>query len=149
VPDTNIRLRNASPSDAHAIAALLTELGHATNAADVPARLAAVLRDHGAAFLVVDDADIPLGLMSMSRHVTLHAPGPIAHITALVTSSAARRRGVGKMLVDHAKRWAAEQGCVRLSVTSAERRADAHAFYPASGLPYTGRRFAMDIAPTK
>jgi hypothetical protein len=33
-----------------------------------------------------------------------------------------------------------------LSVTSAEHRADAHAFYPRCGLPYTGRRFAAPIA---
>ena len=117
------------------------------NAADIPSRLAAVLADHGAVFLAVDEHDHPLGLMSLSRHVAIHAPGPIAYITALVTSSSARRRGVGQLLVAAAKRWAAEQGCVRLSVTSAERRADAHAFYPACGLPYTGRRFSAPIPP--
>jgi len=50
-------------------------------------------------------------------------------------SSNSRRRGVGQLLVEAAKRWARDHGCVRLSVTSAERRADAHAFYPACGLP--------------
>ena len=147
--DSAVHLRHAAPRDAQAIAALLTELGHPTEAADVPSRLAAVLDDNGAVFLAVDDTDRPLGLMSLSRHVTLHAPGPIAYITALVTSSTARRRGVGRRLVDAAKSWAAEHGCVRLSVTSAERRGDAHAFYPASGLPYTGRRFATAIPPAE
>jgi GNAT superfamily N-acetyltransferase len=118
-------------------------------AADVPSRLAAVLDDHGAVLLAVDDADTPLGLISLSRHVSLHAPGPIAYITALVTASSARRRGVGQLLVAAAKQWAEEQGCVRLSVTSAERRADAHHFYPACGLPYTGRRFATDLPRTR
>jgi len=70
---------------------------------------------------------------------------PVAYITALVTASAARRRGVGQLLVGSAKRWATEQGCVRLSVTSAERRADAHAFYVACGMPYTGRRFSTQL----
>lgn len=143
--DPAILLRDATASDAAAIAALLDELGHPTASADVPSRLAAVLSDHGAVLLAVDDADRPLGLMCLSRHVVLHAPGPIAYITALVTASAARRRGAGQLLVAAAKEWAREQGCVRLSVTSAERRTDAHAFYPASGLPYTGRRFATDI----
>ena len=100
----------------------------------------------GAALVAVDARDRPLGLVSLSRHVSLHAPGPIAYITALVTASTARRRGVGQLLVDAAKDWATAHGCVRLSVTSAERRADAHAFYPACGLPYTGRRFSMDIS---
>jgi GNAT superfamily N-acetyltransferase len=147
--DSAIHVRDAASSDADAIAALLAELGHSTASADIPSRLAAVLRDHGAVLLAVDDRDRPLGLMCLSRHVVLHAPGPIAYITALVTASAARRRGVGQLLVAAAKEWAREQGCVRLSVTSAERRADAHAFYPACGLPYTGRRFATEISEAR
>jgi GNAT superfamily N-acetyltransferase len=145
MPDPSIRLRAAIASDAEAISALLAELGHSTPSSEIPLRLSAVLSDHGAVFIAVDDADQPLGLISLTRHIAIHAPGPIAYITALVTSSAARRRGVGQLLVNAAKEWAKERGCVRLSVTSAERRADAHAFYPACGLPYTGRRFAMEI----
>ena len=145
VSDTKISIREARASDATAIAALLGELEHPTESRDVAPRLAAVRADHGDVFLAVDEQDQPLGLVSLSRHVAIHAPGPIAYITALVTSSTARRRGVGQLLVAAAKRWALEQGCVRLSVTSAERRADAHAFYPRCGLPYTGRRFSTQI----
>jgi len=145
MPDSTIRVRDAVASDADAIAPLLVELGHAVSPTDIPSRISAVVNDHGAVLVAVDDADLPLGVISLSRRVALDAPGPIAYITALVTASAARRRGVGQLLVETAKRWAREQGCVRLSVTSAERRADAHAFYPACGVPYTGRRFSMDI----
>lgn len=145
MPGSTIRIRDAAANDADAIAALLLELGHAVPSAEIPPRLLAVANDHGAVLVAVDDADRPLGVISLSRHVALHAPGPIGYITALVTGSGARRRGVGQRLVEAAKAWAAEQGCVRLSVTSAERRADAHAFYPACGLPYTGRRFSMEM----
>ncbi|HEY2897713.1 MAG TPA: GNAT family N-acetyltransferase [Gemmatimonadaceae bacterium] len=144
--DPTIRMREAAASDADGISALLAELGHAVPSSAIPSRLRAVLNDHGAVLVAVDDADWPLGVISLSRHVALHAPGPIAYITALVTAGAARRRGVGQLLVEAAKTWAVEHGCVRLSVTSAERRADAHAFYPACGLPYTGRRFSMEIS---
>ena len=143
--DSTIRVRDATASDADAIAALLVELGHVVPRTDIPARLSAVVNDHGAVLVAVDDADRPLGVISLSRHVALHAPGPLAYITALVTAGTARRRGVGQLLVETAKTWAREQGCVRLSVTSAERRADAHAFYPACGVPYTGRRFSVDM----
>ena len=147
MPDERIRLRAATPDDAAEIAALLSELGHPAEEAAIPMRLAAVLSEGGAVLLAVDAADRALGLISLARHAALHAPGPIAYIMALVTSATARRRGVGQMLVAAAKEWARAQGCVRLSVTSAERRADAHAFYPACGLPYTGRRFATAITP--
>lgn len=144
-PDPTIHLRNATAGDAEAISTLLKDLGHTTSGSEIPSRLSAVLSDHGAVLLAVDDADEPLGMISLARHYAIHAPGPIGYITALVTSSSARRRGIGQLLVAAAKDWAVKQGCVRLSVTSAERRADAHAFYPACGLPYTGRRFAMEI----
>lgn len=146
--DPTIRLREATAADSDSIAALLAELGYPSSSADVPARLAAVSRDHGATLVAVDAGDIPLGLASLTRFVSLHASGSVAYITALVTSSNARRRGVGQLLVAGAKAWAMEHGCVRLSVTSAERRADAHAFYPACGLPHTGRRFSVQISPS-
>lgn len=139
-----IRLRDATAADRDAIATLLAELGHPAEAADIPARLEATRREGGAVTLAVDGAGRPLGLMCLARLSVLHS-GPIAYITTLVIASSARRRGVGQRLVEGAKEWARAHGCVRLSVTSAEHRADAHAFYPACGLPYTGRRFAMPI----
>lgn len=142
-----MRFREATASDSEAIAALLAELGYPLASAEVPSRLTAVSGDRGATFVAVDDEDTPLGLVCLTCFASLHAAGPIAYITTLVTSSAARRRGVGQLLVAGTKSWAAQHGCVRLSVTSAERRADAHAFYPACGLPYTGRRFAAPISP--
>lgn len=143
--ESSIRLRPAAQGDADAVAALLTELGHPTRSADVPARLSSLSQSGGAAFVAVDAADHPLGLISLARYHSLQSSGPNAYITALVIANAARRRGVGRMLVDRAFEWARANGCARLTVTSAERRADAHAFYPAAGLPYTGRRFATAL----
>jgi GNAT superfamily N-acetyltransferase len=147
LPDPTITLHDAQPSDAAAIAPMLTELEHPTAPIEIPSRLAAVLAYHGAVLLAVDKHDHLVGLMSHSRHVAFHAPGPIAYITAPSSLSSARRRGVGQLLIAAAKRRAAERGCVRLSVTSAERRADAHAFYPVCGLTCTGRRFSRPIHP--
>ena len=141
---SSFALRPATLDDAPAIVALLAELGYTADAADLPARLSAVLAEGGAVFLAVDDT-AALGLMCLARHAVLHVAGPVAQITALVTSSSARRRGVGQAMVAAAKTWAREHGCTRLSVTSAEHRADAHQFYPACGMPYTGRRFSTTL----
>jgi GNAT superfamily N-acetyltransferase len=141
----SIQLRDANGGDASVIATLLSELGHPASAAEIPKRMDVVVGEGGAVLLAVDESGAVLGLMSLARHVVIHAPGPVAYITALVTASAARRRGVGQMFVEAAKAWARERGCVRLTVTSAEHRADAHAFYPACGMPYNGRRFSTAI----
>lgn len=143
--EKDFTLRDATPDDAGTVARLLAELDHPTSAAEVPGRLTAVLGDGGAVLLAEDAASTPLGLLCIAKHVVLHAPGPVAYITALVTTSDARRLGVGRALVAAAKVWAEQHGCSRLSVTSAERRADAHAFYPACGLPYTGKRFSTAL----
>jgi GNAT superfamily N-acetyltransferase len=134
-------------SDAAAIVPLLAELGYTVDAGAVPSRLEAI-RGEGGIALVAVDGEATLGLIAVAAHAVLHAAGPVGLITALVVSSNARGRGVGRQLVERAKSWAADRGCVRLTVTSAEKRADAHAFYPACGLPYTGRRFAVAIEPS-
>ncbi|MEP7001814.1 MAG: GNAT family N-acetyltransferase [bacterium] len=141
-------LRPATASDAEDVANLFTLLGHATGASDVPARLAAVQMDGGAVFLAVANHGRVLGVMSLSRHVVIHAAGPVAYITGLITLAEARGQGVGRALVEEAKDWARREGCVRIAVTSAEHRDDAHAFYPKCGLPYTGRRFSAAINPS-
>jgi GNAT superfamily N-acetyltransferase len=140
-----LQLREATPNDARVIAELLTELGYPPDPADIPARIEAVRREGGNVFLAVDSTDSPVGLMALSRHTAIHTPRPVAYIDALVTSSEARRRGVGRFLVSEAKRWAANEGCARLTLTSAEHRAAAHEFYPSCGMPYTGRRYATSI----
>jgi GNAT superfamily N-acetyltransferase len=143
--DDAIILRSASDRDAATIASHLGELGYPTQASDIPARLAAIRAQGGEVFLASDETHAELGLMSLARFPVLHGAAPVAYITALVTSESARRRGVGRRLVEAAKKWAADQGCMRITVTSAEHRADAHAFYPSCGLPYTGRRFAAAV----
>ena len=138
-------MRSAAHDDAHAIAALLAELAHPTDATAIPWRLDDVRADGGDAFVAVDDDGRVLGFFSIARIAVVHGSGPVALITALVVAESARGRGVGRRMVDAAREWARGAGCVRLLVTSAERRADAHAFYEACGMPYTGRRFACEV----
>ena len=140
-----MRIRSASREDAEVMAGLLAELGYPTPASALPERLRSVESEGGAVFLAVNSDGVALGLASVASHSTLHADAPVAYITALVTSAVARGGGVGRALVAAAEQWAREEGCVKLSVTSAEHRADAHAFYPRCGMPYSGRRFSKTL----
>jgi GNAT superfamily N-acetyltransferase len=144
--NAGIELRDAAVSDSADIAALLEQLGYPADAGEIPSRLSAIVEQGGAVVLAVDSAGATVGMMALARIHALHSAAPVAYITALVTAASARRRGVGRMLVEAAKSWARATGCNRLTLTSAEHRSDAHAFYPSCGLPYTGRRFATPIS---
>jgi GNAT superfamily N-acetyltransferase len=140
-----MHIRDAEERDSADIGRLLKELGYETPADVVPSRLAAVRAANGAAFLAVDDDGSALGFIALTAFPVMHASGPVALITALVVAPEGRGHGSGRALVERAKSWAAERRCVRLIVTSGEQRADAQAFYPACGLPFTGRRFSVNI----
>ena len=138
-------VRPARPGDAEALSRLLGELGYPTPPEAVPERLAALSSDDDAVFVAADQRGEVLGLVALHRQRALHAADPACHITALVSAAHARRRGVGRRLLHAAEAWARARGCDRITVTSAERRADAHAFYERCGYPCTGRRFARQL----
>jgi GNAT superfamily N-acetyltransferase len=127
------------------MAALLGQLGYPSTADVIPGRLEAIEREGGVVYLAIAANERILGLASAARLATLHAGAQVAYITALVTADDARGQGVGRAMVATIEQWAKDCGCTRLSVTSAEHRADAHAFYPRCGMPYNGRRFSKQL----
>ncbi|HEX6533014.1 MAG TPA: GNAT family N-acetyltransferase [Gemmatimonadaceae bacterium] len=143
-PRRAVEIRRARPDDADAIAELITQLGYPTTAPEVPERLAALDAESDALLLAVD-GESALGLMGLHRHRVAHRRGPVAYITLMVIASGARGNGVGRRLVEAAEAWARDRGCERLTVTSHEDRAGAHAFYQRCGIPYTGRRFSKTL----
>lgn len=144
-----ITTRPATIADAEAIASLLAELGYPTPPSDIPARITELLAHGGIVLVATSDESRVVGLATGSHQPTLHAGGSVAYITALVTAADSRGCGVGRALVDALEQWASSLGCVRISVTSAEHRADAHAFYERCGFPQTGRRFGKTLAPLR
>jgi predicted GNAT family acetyltransferase len=72
---------------------------------------------------------------------------PVVRITALVVHQPARGRGISRMLIDHALRWAENTGCELVELTSALSRAEAHAFYRDLGFEANSLRFRKLIPP--
>jgi GNAT superfamily N-acetyltransferase len=143
---TEARIRGPRPDDAPAITALLGQLGHpAADAADVPRRVAAILRHPEAKMWVAELDGRPVGFATALVITAIHMDGPIAQLTSLVVDEAVRGRGVGARLVAEAEAWAVARGAVRISLTSALHRAPAHAFYEHLGYAKTGVRLAKDL----
>jgi GNAT superfamily N-acetyltransferase len=136
-----IEIHTCKPEDAVAVSVLLGELGYEVSAQAAVERMRR-LNDTGLdpMFLAVDDGR-PLGLIALHRCHMIQYSTPVARITALVVRRGARRRGIGRLLIDHALCWAAQQACELVELTSPLSREEAHTFYRDLGFEPNSLRF--------
>ena len=129
-----MEIRSARSADADAVNALLEQLGYPQSGRTATAaRIRAWVDDPAGAAYVADDSGDLLGVIAVHVCPFFEREGAWARITALVVADRARERGVGTRLVAAAEAFAAERGCVRMEVTSADRRHAAHSFYRGRG----------------
>ena len=144
---TAVSIRDAIVEDYVTIARLLDQLGYPAAPDGVRQRLARLLPRDDTRVFVAERAANVLGVLGVHRMPVVTSLNDIAMIVALVVGENARRSGVGRRLVERAEEQARVWQCGRIMVTSAERRAEAHAFYEHLGYQYTGRRFAKEVGP--
>ena len=143
---SEVSIRDAEERDAPAIASLCGQLGYPTPAEAVTSRMDR-LREHGQGRVIVAVVDgLPVGLATTHIRNMINHEAPIGQLTLLVVDERARGQGVGRVLVAESEAWARARGCKRFVVTTALRRADAHAFYEKLGFTHTGRRYGKDFA---
>ena len=128
-----MNIRAATATDAAALAELCTQLGYPAQPGEAAERLAALGPANSVNIvLVAEDAGAVLGWIHVCGIRFFQSP-PFAEIGGLVVDEASRGRGVGKLLVEAAAGWAAEQGYGKLRVRSNVVREDAHRFYEREG----------------
>ena len=139
-------LREATAADAPAIADLLTQLGYPTTEAQAAARLGRILPAPDWVTLLVEEDGRVLGFGGLQVSASYEHDTPVARIVAMVVDEAARRKGIGAALVRALEARATDMGAGKIVVTSASRRADAHAFYEKLGYERTGLRFGRGLS---
>lgn len=142
-----IAIRLATLADSEALARLTTELGYATSPRQMERRLATIVGDLSYRTFVACDGDAIVGLAGTRIGPMYEIDQPYGQIMALVVAGAHRRRGVGVRLVQAAEAHFIERGAAVSIVTSANRRADAHAFYETHGYTFDGRRYKKALPP--
>ena len=141
----DVEVRAARPEDATAVAELLGELGYPATKHEAGARLRRLAEDDRSHVLLACASGAVVGLAALHVTPLLERDAPACLMTALVVAARSRRRGIGAALAAAIEQEARERGCDRVVVGSAERRADAHAFYARLGYAYTGRRFVKAL----
>ena len=136
-----IEIRPCTSDDAVAVSTLLGELGYTVSIRQVTEQVAELSKT-GAdpVFLAVAEGQV-LGLLALHLCRMLQYASPILRVTALVVDQRARRRGVGKLLMEHAEQVGFAAGGQFVELTSAVDRTEAHAFYRSIGYEPNSLRF--------
>ncbi|RBP46408.1 ribosomal protein S18 acetylase RimI-like enzyme [Roseimicrobium gellanilyticum] len=142
-------IRQAKSEDAAGIAHLIKVLGYGLKADDVPARLEDYANDASRVFVAVHESGALVGFLSFHAIPLFHEPGALGRITAMAIDPEHERQGIGTALVGAAEEFARVCDCLRVEVTSGDRREkDAHVFYAKLGYASDCRRFLKRLEKT-
>jgi GNAT superfamily N-acetyltransferase len=128
-----VKIRAARTDDADGLARLAGDLGHPTTPEQVATRFSAASQQNTYALIV---AELPSGELAGFLELVVERlidAEPRVDVAGLVVSEALQGRGIGRTLMDHAEKWAAERGCRIVHLRSNLKRAGAHAFYERLG----------------
>lgn len=125
-------IRPARMSDAGDVARLTVELGYDADTASIARRLSRLLSRPDQQFFVAGDEGRVVGWVHVfiAEYVELD---PFVVIGGLVVDRAYRRQGIGRLLMEHAERWAKENSCSIVRLWSTISRTGAHEFYQELG----------------
>ena len=139
-PRAILKIREARPADAGALAELLGD----TDAKALATRISA-LRKAGEPPLVADEGGALLGLVAFHSIPLVQQQAPLGRLTLLLVAPHARRRGLGRALVEEAAARLADQGCTRVEALAEIELAAAPDFFRRLGWTRNAYRYAADL----
>jgi len=139
---SHLTIRDAVIDDAEALARLVTDLGYPTTAAQMQARLESIVADADYRTLVASDVGVLVGFVGLRIGHSYAHDQLYGQIMAFSVAPGRQRQGVGSLLLQAGEAALVARGAETIVVTTANRRADAHAFYEKHGYAFTGRRYA-------
>jgi ribosomal protein S18 acetylase RimI-like enzyme len=143
-----LTIRHAKFNDAPELAVLMCDLGYETERTEMETRLKLILSNPAyKTFVAIMDGSV-CGMIGTFAYSSYEHNDPSGRILALVTSSTARRRGIGRVLIATAEKDFAERGISRVALDTRLTREDAHKFYESLGYERNGWRFVKQLPVT-
>ena len=146
-----MNIRAARRDDFGAITRLLEELGRPTVAEGTEADCHAIWDDQvvdpNAHHLVAEDETGVVAFCSLHFRTRLNWPSEEAWVPDLIVAEEARRKGIGRDLLEEVQRRARERGCHAITLESAYFRAEAHHLYRTFKMRDTGKSFYKPLRP--
>jgi ribosomal protein S18 acetylase RimI-like enzyme len=143
--DTGWWIRDAELNDAPELAVLMCELGYQTDRTEMETRLELILLNPAyKTFIAIMDGSV-CGMIGTLTYPSYEHNDASGRILALVTSSTARCRGIGRALIATAEKDFARRGIRRVSLDTRLTREDAHKFYQLLGYERNGWRFVKQL----
>ena len=142
----DLTIRVAEMNDAAALAQLMCELGYQTTKSEMQMRMERIAADDCyRTFVAVLDGKV-CGMIGTLTCPSYEHNDPGGRILALVTSSAERRRGIGRALMEAAEKDFVQRGIRRVALNTRLAREDAHKFYESLGYERNGWRFVKQLS---
>jgi ribosomal protein S18 acetylase RimI-like enzyme len=142
---TGCWIRDAELNDAPELAVLMCELGYETERTEMETRLKLILSNPAYRTFVAIMRGCVCGMIGTLTYPSYEHNDPSGRILALVTLSAARRRGIGRALIATAEKDFAQRGIRRVALDTRFSREDAHNFYELLGYERNGWRFVKQL----
>src|SRR5438552_16132288 len=114
--DTGCRIRDAELNDDLELAVLMCELGYDTKRTEMETRLKLILSNPAyKTFVAAMDGSV-CGMIGTLAYSSYEHDDPSGRILALVTSTASRRRGIGRALIATAAKDFLQRGVTRVTL---------------------------------
>lgn len=127
------------------MSALLGLLGYPCAVEEAVQRLLDLEEDENQTLLVADSQGKLVGLVCCDISYYLPLGANTCRVTALAVNDKLQRQGIGRVLLREAETLARACGAVRIELTTAVHRQEAHVFYRACGYGDGALRFVKRL----
>lgn len=142
---SDLRIRSAELRDALAVARLLDALGYPCAPAEAEQRILRIKTMARQSLAVAELDENVVGMISLDFMFYLPLGQETCRITSLVVDPHFRNRKIGRTLLRFAESTARQEQALRIELTTAAQRTEAHKFYAAAGYAQSSLRFVKNL----